>query len=575
MTINTFEMQSKNSLDIMTKNEDTSIIESQQSRNVQAYAKLEFEAFSFYIQTLQVIIGRKVNKLDQVDVHIGSTKAISRQHAKLFYDFTSQRFEIFVMGKNGAFINEEFVECGQTIPLYDKTKIQIGKVLFTFLLPKSTGKENIENGNIRENQGIEKLEFPQDISLLSNGVSTDQSLVTCPNINLKIGLIKTDEPDILSIPSKVLDNEASNAVNSTFHDESLLSHTESFNVSMKEHSKPNLSYASLIAQAILSSPSKKMTLSDIYEWITDTYKYYKYAQNGWQNSIRHSLSLNKAFKKVSRKDGEPGKGSFWMINSEYQCQFEDGIYKRNRKGIVSSYQHSTTPSITADETSRSSTDSIPIVIMQDGQLALNPEYFNTVNDNNDSNKIQIVQAIVFLQRYIITQLGPHAKIPQNAAAIANALIVALDQQLQKYQSHKNFISNIFKNLTFLLPNTNEKMHTSLNEFSTENKQYIANTSTSLEFMTQIPKSSEVSKEILNSSINQSYSFNNKLVSKELYPIQVPPPPPYYSKPLESNTENNLSLNSIKKKKHQFLSSESYSINSESTHRQGLKRPHEG
>ncbi|EMR10091.1 hypothetical protein PNEG_01841 [Pneumocystis murina B123] len=575
MTINTFEMQSKNSLDIMIKNEDTGIIEPQPSRNVQAYAKLEFDAFSFYIQTLQVIIGRKVNKLDQVDVHIGSTKAISRQHAKLFYDFTSQRFEIFVMGKNGAFINEEFVECGQTIPLYDKTKIQIGKVLFTFLLPKSTEKENTENRDIRENQRIEKSEFSQDISLLSNSVSTERSLVTYPNINLELSLIKTDEPDILPISSRILNNETLSAVNSTFHDESLLSHAESFNVSMKEHSKPNLSYASLIAQAILSSPSKKMTLSDIYEWITDTYKYYKYAQNGWQNSIRHSLSLNKAFKKVSRRDDEPGKGSFWMINSEYQCQFEDGIYKRNRKSIISSYQHLTTPSIMADGASRSTADSIPIAIMQDGQLALNPEYFNTVNDSNDSNKIQIVQAIVFLQRYIITQLGPHAKIPQNAAAIANALIVALDQQLQKHQNHKNFISNIFKNLTFLLPNTNEKMHTSLNEFSTENKQYITNTSTSLEFITQIPKGSEVSKEILDSSVNQSYSFNDKLVSKELYPIQVPPPPPYYSKPLTSSTENNLSLNSIEKKELQFLSSKSYSINSESTHKQGLKRPHEG
>ncbi|QSL65894.1 hypothetical protein MERGE_000175 [Pneumocystis wakefieldiae] len=557
----------------MIKSKDTSIIESQPSRNVQAYAKLEFDAFSFYIQTLQVIIGRKVNKMDQVDVHIGSTKAISRQHAKLFYDFTSQRFEIFVMGKNGAFINEEFVECGQTIPLYDKTKIQIGKVLFTFLLPKSTGKENIENKNIRENQRVEKLEFPQDISLLSNSASTDQSLLTHPNINVELDLIETDEPSVLPISSKVLNSKTSNVVDSAFYDESVLSHAESFDLSMKEHSKPNLSYASLIAQAILSSPSKKMTLSDIYEWITDTYKYYKYAQNGWQNSIRHSLSLNKAFKKISRKDGEPGKGSFWMINSEYQRQFEDGIYKRNRKSIISSYQH-LTPSIMEGETSRTTEDSIPIAIMHDGQLALNPEYFNTVNDNNDSNKIQIVQAIVFLQRYIITQLGPDAKIPQNAAAIANALIVALDQQLQKHQNHKNFISNIFKNLT-LLPNTNEKMHTSLNDLSTENKQYITTTSTSLEFMTQIPKSSEVSKEILNSSINQSYSFNHKLVSKEPYPIQVPPPPPYYSKPLTSSTKNNLSLNSIKKEELQFLSSKSYSINSESTHKQGLKRPHEG
>ena len=86
-------------------------------------------------------------------------------------------------------------------------------------------------------------------------------------------------------------------------------------------SKPPYSYAALIGMSILRAPGRRLTLAQIYKWISDSFSYYRASDAGWQNSIRHNLSLNKAFIKQERPKDDPGKGNYWAIEPGMEAQF--------------------------------------------------------------------------------------------------------------------------------------------------------------------------------------------------------------------------------------------------------------
>ncbi|KIK60461.1 hypothetical protein GYMLUDRAFT_244445 [Collybiopsis luxurians FD-317 M1] len=90
--------------------------------------------------------------------------------------------------------------------------------------------------------------------------------------------------------------------------------------------KPDLSYAALLGQAILSSPDHRLTLQEIYDWITIVYPFFKRGETTWMNSIRHVLSTTACFRKVTR-DRALGRTQWAIWDEDLEC-FKGGGFRK-------------------------------------------------------------------------------------------------------------------------------------------------------------------------------------------------------------------------------------------------------
>uniref|UniRef100_A0A493TUH5 Fork-head domain-containing protein n=1 Tax=Anas platyrhynchos platyrhynchos TaxID=8840 RepID=A0A493TUH5_ANAPP len=140
-------------------------------------------------------------------------------------------------------------------------------------------------------------------------------------------------------PSSALETSTSSSSTSTSSSSSSSSAAAATSKSKKASSglrrpeKPPYSYIALIVMAIQSSPSKRLTLSEIYQFLQARFPFFRGSYQGWKNSVRHNLSLNECFIKLPKGLGRPGKGHYWTIDPASEFMFEEGSFRRRPRGF--------------------------------------------------------------------------------------------------------------------------------------------------------------------------------------------------------------------------------------------------
>mmetsp|Transcript_20353 Transcript_20353/g.44540 ORF Transcript_20353/g.44540 Transcript_20353/m.44540 type:complete len:144 (-) Transcript_20353:192-623(-) len=124
------------------------------------FAKLKGKDFDFYLQKYTITLGRR-SKSSNVDIALGDNMNLSRHHASIIYNFERGCWELVVHGKNGVTADEKFIAPGHDPhKLTTKERLQVGDVMFYFLLPPSNKAKNKLGGPPRHRPpppGIEPL----------------------------------------------------------------------------------------------------------------------------------------------------------------------------------------------------------------------------------------------------------------------------------------------------------------------------------------------------------------------------------------------------------------------------------
>ncbi|XP_051878014.1 forkhead box L3 [Pristis pectinata] len=212
----------------------------------------------------------------------------------------------------------------------------------------------------------------------------------------------------------------------------------------KAATRPAYSYIALIAMAIQQSPGNRVTLSGIYDFITNKFPYYRSNQRAWQNSIRHNLSLNSCFVKVPRSEGnERGKGNFWTFASGCESMldlFENGNYRRRRRSVKRFQKYHPNRSGRPPSPDPGAVDSVLLGASSHGDRAdgsqtgrLSPEIFlgneSSSRQPRDTGTGQKTGSeIKFSIDYILSYPDPLPGLRAQGTSQSNELLI-LDQQL--------------------------------------------------------------------------------------------------------------------------------------------------
>ncbi|XP_077766432.1 forkhead box protein N3 isoform X2 [Canis aureus] len=170
-------------------------------------------------------------------------------------------------------------------------------------------------------QEDDDLDFSLPDIRLEEGAMEDEELTNLNWLHESKNLLKSFGESVLRSVSPVQDLDDDTPPSPAHSD-------MPYDARQNPNCKPPYSFSCLIFMAIEDSPTKRLPVKDIYNWILEHFPYFANAPTGWKNSVRHNLSLNKCFKKVDKERSQSiGKGSLWCIDPEYRQNLIQALKK--------------------------------------------------------------------------------------------------------------------------------------------------------------------------------------------------------------------------------------------------------
>ncbi|KIW88720.1 uncharacterized protein Z519_10766 [Cladophialophora bantiana CBS 173.52] len=322
-------------------------VQSNSPQKVSAYAKIAGRDWTYFVREQAVNFGRPpddrpnlngasspiadLKEVLPVHIDLGPSKIVSRHHASIYYDadypVDEGGWHVRVNGRNGVRVNNVLIKKGLRRQIKSGDILEIAGTQMMFVTPGD--KVEIDHYFIERAKALAAGEEvspaqpqpePSKYEVPSGPTQNFPSLAPAP-------------PDFkreATPPAQTADGKSQRGVfdskmpmSPMYGRGMMMESTQEIDYSRDSAKdlKPPFSYATMIAQAIFSSEEEKLTLSNIYSFIADKYAFYRHSNSGWQNSIRHNLSLNKAFQKVPRRTDEPGKGMKWQIAPEFRQEY--------------------------------------------------------------------------------------------------------------------------------------------------------------------------------------------------------------------------------------------------------------
>ncbi|XP_036171114.1 forkhead box protein N3 isoform X6 [Myotis myotis] len=143
-------------------------------------------------------------------------------------------------------------------------------------------------------QEDDDLDFSLPDIRLEEGAMEDEELTNLNWLHESKNLLKSFGESVLRSVSPVQDLDDDTPPSPAHSD-------MPYDARQNPNCKPPYSFSCLIFMAIEDSPTKRLPVKDIYNWILEHFPYFANAPTGWKNSVRHNLSLNKCFKKVDKE----------------------------------------------------------------------------------------------------------------------------------------------------------------------------------------------------------------------------------------------------------------------------------